>query len=212
MPESVIQVFFLLCNVHPCIDQLNGGFCFGRGVIENKMIHGIQLSMTNAILLKKNMIHDLRCVTVVLIMHWRSAFMTHMTNGYSFFIHEWLVVTMTHRWLLWSSCLILLVLGPLNYSVMVWCLTDGLSLIFLIFWQWLFSCTAMKVYRKIETNIPCSATAPISYPASSSNFPNGCQGHPQFYPPPDRPPITKPDSNCVQTRCSFLFNYWHGLT
>ncbi len=26
----------------------------------------------------------------------------------------------------------------------------------------------------------CSATAPISYPASLSNFPNGCQGHPRF--------------------------------
>ncbi len=58
----------------------------------------------------------------------------------------------------------------------------------------------------------CSATAPISYPASLSNFPNGCQGHPRFYPPPDHLPITKPDSNCVRTRCSFLFNYWHGLT
>ncbi|MFO0005658.1 MAG: hypothetical protein ACK559_31480, partial [bacterium] len=55
----------------------------------------------------------------------------------------------------------------------------------------------------------CSATTPISYPASLRNFPNGCQGHPRFYPPPDRPPITKPDSNSVQTRFSFLFNYWH---
>ncbi len=58
----------------------------------------------------------------------------------------------------------------------------------------------------------CSATAPVSYPASLSNFPNGCQGHPRFYPPPDRPPITKPDPNSVRTRCSFLFNYWHGWT
>jgi hypothetical protein len=49
----------------------------------------------------------------------------------------------------------------------------------------------------------CSATAPISYPASLSNLPNGCQGHPCFYPPPDRSPITKPDSNYVLTRCNF---------
>ena len=49
----------------------------------------------------------------------------------------------------------------------------------------------------------CSATATISYPASLSNLPNGCQGHPRFYPPPDRSPITKPDSNYVLTRCNF---------
>ncbi|MFO0000035.1 MAG: hypothetical protein ACK559_02805, partial [bacterium] len=35
----------------------------------------------------------------------------------------------------------------------------------------------------------CSATTPVSYPASLRNFPNGCKGHPRFYPPPDRPPI-----------------------
>jgi hypothetical protein len=57
----------------------------------------------------------------------------------------------------------------------------------------------------------CS-TAPISYPASLSNLPNGCQGHPRFYLPPDRPPITKPGSNYVLTRCNFLFNYWLRLT
>ncbi len=32
----------------------------------------------------------------------------------------------------------------------------------------------------------CSATATISYPASLSELPNGCQGHPRFCPPPDR--------------------------
>ncbi len=51
---------------------------------------------------------------------------------------------------------------------------------------------------------PCSATAAISYPASLSKLPNGCQGHPRFCPsPPDRPPITKPDPNYVLTRCNF---------
>ncbi len=58
----------------------------------------------------------------------------------------------------------------------------------------------------------CSATTQVSYPASLRNFPNGCQGHPRSHPPPDCPPITKLDSNSVRTRCSFLFNYWHGLT
>ncbi len=29
----------------------------------------------------------------------------------------------------------------------------------------------------------CSATAPVSYPTSLRNFPNGCQGHPRSYPP-----------------------------
>jgi hypothetical protein len=50
----------------------------------------------------------------------------------------------------------------------------------------------------------CSATAAISYPASLSKLPNGCQGHPRLYPSPlDRSPITKPDSNYVLTRCDF---------
>jgi hypothetical protein len=55
----------------------------------------------------------------------------------------------------------------------------------------------------VKTMSISSATATISYPASLSNLPNGCQGHPRFYPPPDRSPITKPDSNYVLTRCSF---------
>jgi hypothetical protein len=51
----------------------------------------------------------------------------------------------------------------------------------------------------------CSATAAISYPASLSKLPNGCQGHPRFYPsPPDRSPITKPDSNCVLRAATFI--------
>ena len=51
----------------------------------------------------------------------------------------------------------------------------------------------------------CSATATISYPASLSKLPNGCQGHPRFYPsPPDRSPITKPDSNCVLRAATFI--------
>ncbi len=38
----------------------------------------------------------------------------------------------------------------------------------------------------------CSATATIRNPASLSKLPNGCQGHPRFYPPPpDRSPIMK---------------------
>ncbi len=83
--------------------------------------------------------------------------------------------------------------------------------------SWLYSDSPWnyKYNKKLVEKIvhcTCSATAPISYPASLSNLPNGCQGHPRFYPPPDHPPITKPDSNCVRTRCSFLFNYWHGLT
>ncbi len=50
----------------------------------------------------------------------------------------------------------------------------------------------------------CSATTPVSYPASLRNSPNGCQGHPRSYPPPpDRPPVTEPDSNSVRTRCNF---------
>ncbi len=49
----------------------------------------------------------------------------------------------------------------------------------------------------------CSATTPVSYPASLRNFPNGYKGHPRFYPPPDRPPITKPDPNSVRTRAVF---------
>jgi len=50
----------------------------------------------------------------------------------------------------------------------------------------------------------CSATATTSYPASLSNLPNGCQGHPRFCPsPPDRPPITEPDSNDVLMRSNF---------
>jgi hypothetical protein len=39
---------------------------------------------------------------------------------------------------------------------------------------------------KILVVEPCSATTPVSYPASLRNFPNGCKGHPRFYPPPDR--------------------------
>jgi len=51
----------------------------------------------------------------------------------------------------------------------------------------------------------CSATATISYPASLSKLPNGCQGHPRFCPsPPDRSPITKPDSNCVLRAATFI--------
>ncbi len=51
----------------------------------------------------------------------------------------------------------------------------------------------------------CSATAPISYPASLSKLPNGCQSHPRFYPsPPDRSPITKPDSNYVLRAATFI--------
>ena len=56
-----------------------------------------------------------------------------------------------------------------------------------------------------ENHSYCSATATISYPASLSKLPNGCQGHPRFYPsPPDRPPITKPDSNCVLRTATFI--------
>ena len=51
----------------------------------------------------------------------------------------------------------------------------------------------------------CSATATISHPASLSKLPNGCQGHPRFCPsPPDRSPITKPDSNCVLRAATFI--------
>jgi hypothetical protein len=49
----------------------------------------------------------------------------------------------------------------------------------------------------------CLATATISYPASLSELPNGCQGHPRFCPPTDRSPITKPDPNYVLMRCNF---------
>jgi hypothetical protein len=56
----------------------------------------------------------------------------------------------------------------------------------------------------------CSATAPVSYPTSLRNFPNGCQGHPRSYPPPDRPSFTKPDPNSVRTRLQILFNYGIG--
>jgi hypothetical protein len=49
----------------------------------------------------------------------------------------------------------------------------------------------------------CSATAATNYP-SLSNLPNGCQGHPRScLSPPDRPPITEPDSNDVLTRSNF---------
>ncbi len=49
----------------------------------------------------------------------------------------------------------------------------------------------------------CSATAATNYP-SLSNLPNGCQGHPRpCLSPPDRPPITEPDSNDVLTRSNF---------
>jgi hypothetical protein len=59
----------------------------------------------------------------------------------------------------------------------------------------------------------CSATAPVSYPASLRNSPNGCQGHPRSYPPPpDRPPDTKPGFKQCSDALQFLFNYWHGLT
>jgi hypothetical protein len=58
------------------------------------------------------------------------------------------------------------------------------------------------IKQNLETN--CSATATISYPASLSNLPNGCQGHPRLCPsPPDRPPITEPDSNDVLALSNF---------
>ena len=65
-------------------------------------------------------------------------------------------------------------------------------------------CLAWLIFT---TNIvfDCSATATISYPASLSKLPNGCQGHPRFCPsPPDRSPITKPDSNCVLRAATFI--------
>ncbi len=50
----------------------------------------------------------------------------------------------------------------------------------------------------------CSPTAATSYP-SLSNLPNGCQGHPHLcLSPPDRLPITEPDSNDVLTRSNFI--------
>jgi hypothetical protein len=67
-----------------------------------------------------------------------------------------------------------------------------------LFWEYLFP-ISVSVLRS------CSATATISYPASLSKLPNGCQGHPRFYPsPPDRSPITKPDSNCVLRAATFI--------
>ncbi len=64
--------------------------------------------------------------------------------------------------------------------------------------------TAASPQFTTEIYYSCSATATISYPVSLSKLPNGCQGHPRFCPsPPDRPPITEPDSNYVLTRCNF---------
>jgi hypothetical protein len=59
--------------------------------------------------------------------------------------------------------------------------------------------------QKLDEDSICSATATISYPASLSKLPNGCQGHPRFFPPlPDRSLITKPDSNCVLCAATFI--------
>jgi hypothetical protein len=70
--------------------------------------------------------------------------------------------------------------------------------------------TNFKIEAKKILILVCSATTPVSYPASLRNFPNGYKGHPRIYPPPERPPIAKPDPNSVRTRCSFLFNYGMG--
>jgi len=49
-----------------------------------------------------------------------------------------------------------------------------------------------------------SATAATNYP-SLRDSPNGCQGHLRpCLSPPDRPPITEPDSNDVLTRSNFI--------
>jgi hypothetical protein len=64
----------------------------------------------------------------------------------------------------------------------------------------------------ISMVIVCSATAPVSYPTTLRNFPNGCQGHPRSYPPPDRPSFTKPDSNSVRTRLQIFIQLRHRLT
>jgi hypothetical protein len=62
----------------------------------------------------------------------------------------------------------------------------------------------IKPFYQKNCQKACSATATISYPASLSKLPNGCQGHPRFCPSlPDRSLITKPDSNYVLTRCNF---------
>ncbi|MFN9899715.1 MAG: hypothetical protein ACK55Z_13195, partial [bacterium] len=52
----------------------------------------------------------------------------------------------------------------------------------------------------------CTATAPVSYPTSLRNFPNGCQGHPWSYPPPN--PHRKP--NRVK-QCSTRSNFYSTI-
>jgi hypothetical protein len=56
-------------------------------------------------------------------------------------------------------------------------------------WAWDKQCVSLNHHRLTVYISRCSATTPVSYPASLRNFPNGCQGHPRFHPPPDRPPI-----------------------
>jgi hypothetical protein len=83
---------------------------------------------------------------------------------------------------------------------------------------WIFS----KIRRDIRelmfipgvNDTGCSATAATNYP-SLRNLPNGCQGHPRpCLSPPDRPPITEPDSNDVLTRSNFYSTIgigWHKM-
>ncbi len=53
----------------------------------------------------------------------------------------------------------------------------------------------------------CSATATISYPASLSNLPNGCQGHPRLCLSAGPPVDYRTGSKLCSEVQHFLFNY-----
>ncbi len=125
------------------------------------------------------------------------------------------------HWTVWKGCSLvknsLVLLGTHGYFFLR---SDHINQFFLCMRKW-FS-MSFKSFPIPYTIInflfaslrlrTCSATTPVSDPTSLRNFPNGCQGHPRSYPPPDRPSCTKPDSNSVRTRLQIFIRLWHRLT
>jgi hypothetical protein len=74
-----------------------------------------------------------------------------------------------------------------------------------------FTPKARNTRSRIHLTIAdCSATATTSYPASLSNLPNGCQGHPRLCLSAGPPVDYRTGSKLCSDAQHFLFNYWHG--
>ncbi len=72
--------------------------------------------------------------------------------------------------------------------------------------RFFFKLSLIALIKQIKNKSRCTATAPVSPPTSLRNFPNGCQGHPWFYPPPN--PHRKP--NRVK-QCSTRSNFYSNI-